>query len=240
MAKIRILCIVDNSIYQDSSKFEMVINAFSLVNEDYKMGTHDKISLVPEWISSDFSGLSWVPYNYPVFPNSFGVDFSWIKDTTKKLWNKYFDTIDCVMFFIDDKNWTKLGDSNIYGWNLGQFFNNYQVQLIRVDDIPEDTKLTISMELTHSLNDFARLKGYDFNKIYGVENWDENIVHNRSMWYAGYRKQLAVAEDILLKIFAPRETRLLIIELLRKLIEAYRKRIIEYKSEVEPVIIKKC
>mgnify|MGYP001614867639 FL=1 len=123
--------------------------------------------------------------------------------------------------------------------SLGEFFNNYQIQLIRVDSILEDVKHTISMELTHSLNDFARIKGYDFNKLYDVETWDEDIVHNRNMWYAGYRNQLSVIEDILFKIFYPRETRLLIIELLRKLIEAYRKRIIEFKSKAEPVIIKK-
>ena len=230
--KIRILCVLDTSL---ASREQVVKDAFNLVNQDYAKGTHNKVALEPTWIYDDLSNLNWIEYGYG--KNNYGVDPAWIKKDTVYRQKVYGDSVDCVMYFIDNIHWTSLGDQSVYGWSLMAFYSGFQIQLIRVANTIRSSKLTISMELTHALDNFADVQGKSLEKLFQVSNFDEDIVHNSDFWYNGYKAQLTQIEDVLFKLFLQKEQKFVIIELLKKIVELYRLMIINRKKP-QPVVIK--
>lgn len=234
MVYIRILCVLD--LWTD---FENVRVALDKVREDYETGTENKVSLSFVTQNSDFTGIPFEDY----YGGNYGVSREWIRKFAKERFTMFGDTIDCIMLFIKDKNWTLSGNRNIWGWNLGEFFSGYQIQLIRMKEkegnLPYDyvnrwNRLTVSMELAHSLDNMADAKGISLENIFGVLDFDEDIVHNQTMWHNGYRDQLRIIADSLVKMFQVRETKLKIIELLGKLVELLRMKL--SKVESEPII----
>src|SRR3990167_4196302 len=90
-------------------------------------GLKEQMGISVFWsiVYKDLSTLPWVPYNNSA---DMGVSFPKISLDTEYIFKNHGYQYDCVVYFIDEANW-KAGP-NIGGWNLGQFFNNYQVQLI--------------------------------------------------------------------------------------------------------------
>lgn len=226
-AKIRLLCVYDPLVK------EWAELAYQKVKEDYEVGSGGKISLEATWVYQDLSTIPFEDY----YGNNYGVNRGWITEDTKKKFGIYNDTIDCIAYFIPDSYWSKEGNINIFGWNGGIFFNGYQVEQIRTIASKRSNHLTLSMELLHALdNVIDKTKGLKYtNKLFGVEDFDENIVHDDEKWYKGYRTEIGIIADTLIEVLSPREKRLAIIEILKKLVELYRLLIIQRQKGPSPV-----
>src|SRR3990167_9904907 len=125
----------------------------------------------------DLSTLSWVPYNNST---DMGVSFAKISLDTEYIWKTYGYQYDTIIYFIDESNWKAKElnkDRGIGGWNLGQFFNNYQVQLLATNNNLGNMQYRINEEVAHSIDDFAyRELGIDLDKYLGYD-YDTNVVH---------------------------------------------------------------
>ena len=97
-----------------------------------------------------------------------------------------------------------MGTDTVYGWNLGEFFNGVQVQLIRVSSV-RSTYLILAMELMHTFDQFIRLEtGQDIARLLAVSNFDEDIVHKYAFDYIPWYTRIS---ELLNKTFLIRRTR---------------------------------
>ena len=166
----RLYCFVDIK----SKNFPAVEGCLLQLKEQFK----DVIPVT--WIIEykDFSNLSWESYD----PDSKGVSFAQVSKDTKAVWDKYEYLYDSVTYFIDESNWKanelkKPEEPQIRGWNLGQFFNNYQVQLLATADVLAHMNYRINEEVAHSIDDFAfRELGKNLDAELGLD-YDTNVVH---------------------------------------------------------------
>ena|SRR3990167_800131 len=128
----------------------------------------------------DLSTLSWVKYNNST---DMGVSFAKISLDTEYIWKTYGYQYDTVIYFIDESNWraNELNkDKGIGGWNLGQFFNNYQVQLLATNNNLTNMNYRLNEEVAHSIDDFVfRELGRNLDAELGLD-YDEDIVHDRN------------------------------------------------------------
>ena len=216
---------------------EWVELSFEAVKQDYLAGSGGKLSLEVQWYPQDLSGLLWEDY----FGGNWGLDRGWITADTKKKSVMFGDTIDCVVYFIPTTDWAKEGNQDVYGWNMGAFFNGYQVEQVRTVAIERYNHLTLSMELLHALDNIIdKSKGLKFtNKLFNVADFDEDIAHDDQRWYKGYRNEIGILTPALIEVLAPREKNIAIIEILKKLVELYRLLIIAKSKKPSPVIHKK-
>lgn len=229
--KIKILLVIDENI----TNLEKVRKSFDMMFEDYKQGTDGLVGIEAKESRHDFDGVPFELY----WGENWGLHRGWINQETKDF-QKTHPYFDCVMFVIDNENWTKEGNQRIYGWNMARFYNGYQVQQVRFNNAKSDIFLyrTMLMELTHSLDNFIKKElGKDLNKIFGVKDFDKDIVHNKEMFYAGYRDQLKVIKNELFQVFAKRETMIALIKIFQGLVKLYRALIFRLKAKKEEPII---
>lgn len=107
---------------------------------------------------------------------SLGVDLNYIRQKTKEVWERENEKYDHCIFVVDPLNW-KDGLTGTGGWNLGTFYNNYSVELVKLTFSDEWLYKIFGMEIAHSLNDFAfKELGVNFESLSGV-NFDYGIVH---------------------------------------------------------------
>jgi len=179
----RLLCLVD----ERAQSYGSVPRALEKLRELYA-------GILPvTWTIEyrNFDGIKWVPYfTNPEGFSDYGVDWARIQTDTREIWNRHGYAFDCVVYFIHPDNWYPQ-DSPVAGWNLGAFYNNYQVQLVRAKDIP-NIEFTLKMEIFHNHNEFVyRELGVDLAKVYGVKDFDEDIVHGLA--YGTLSQEKAVA-----------------------------------------------
>ena len=127
MHKIRIKLVIDVACtYED--KINEVLRKIA---EDYEIATDEELTVefFKNYVPLD--ALRWEDYSGH---GDLGVEFAFINKDTKAI--SLYDLVkyDSVCYLIDEKNWKS---TTTWGWNLGEFFNGYQVQLIR-GDIRED------------------------------------------------------------------------------------------------------
>lgn len=169
----RILAIVD----EKSRNYSSITGCLDALKE--QMG----ISVFYDRVYGDLSTLPWEKYN-GVNSTDMGVAFSKVNSDTKEIWDKYGYQYDTVVYFIDESNWKanqlQTNDRRILGWNLGQFFNNYQVQLLATNNNLTNMKYRLFEEVAHSIDDFAyRELGRNIDAELGLD-YDEDIVHDRN------------------------------------------------------------
>lgn len=136
----------------------------------------DYVGITPvSWQYQDrnFDNLEWELYNAV----DLGLKKSYITAQTKIIWDTYNEEFDHVIFLIHPDYW-KDGGQAIGGWNMGLFYNHYQVQLCKQSKNDEWLYKIYAMEIIHSMNDFAMGElGENFTKIGGVRDFDNDMVH---------------------------------------------------------------
>lgn len=132
-----------------------------------------------EYQDRNFDNLKWVKYNH----EDLGLDFSYIQNQTKVIWETYNEEYDHVIFLVHPDHWRDGGQA-IGGWNLGQFYNGFQVQICKFSNSDEWLYKIFAMEIFHSMNDFAiKELGVSFAKVAGVKDFDNEIVHGENpLW----------------------------------------------------------
>ena len=169
----RLYCIVD----EKSKDYGAVKQC--LDNLNIQMG----VSVFYDIVYKDLSNLPWEKYN-GITSTDKGVAFSKVSYDTKEIWDKYGYQYDTIVYFIDESNWKanelQTDDRRVLGWNLGQFFNNYQVQLLATNDNLGNMNYRLFEEIAHSIDDFAyRELGRNLDAELGLD-YDEDIVHDRN------------------------------------------------------------
>lgn len=203
-AKIKLLIVVDTAIDYLSD----VEKALEKQRQDYLTGTNGEVDIVWEIIRQDLSNLNWVEYGYG--NDNYGLDIKWVKGDTANIADSYEDKIDSVAYVFDWNSWTTKGNQ-IWGWNLGIFYNGYQVQLVKAGrGAIQAMYYTFLMELMHAHNDFyRRATGKRLEDIFNdVALWDEDIVHARHDDYEVFKYIPVIRQmkDILIDLFKIKAT----------------------------------
>lgn len=178
---------------------------------DYLEGSDGDVDISWEIIEQDLSNLNWIEYGYGA--NNYGVSPAWLTEDTKNRPDVY-----SIAYVFADRNWTRLGNQNIWGWSVG-FYNNRHVQLIRGSQNNVDSLYkTFLMELMHSFNEYAKDRiGANFNELFKVSNWDEDVVHARHPdWELfKYVPVIRIMKDVLIELFKVKTTETMIGKLVR-------------------------
>lgn len=227
----RIYSIIDKKIKNK----DIVLNALEQLKKQYE-GVLDVIWQTEE---QDLSNLEWWEYSAP--SGSFGLSLNWLKQDTKRISDLIHGLADNILYFIDESNWKE--PNNAWGWSEGAFFNNFQVELIRVNDSPQIVEWIVKMETAHTLDNFTYKEiGIDLNKFFNVDSFDQRIVHGNipppyPEWVFDYRSYIVKMKDILQRTF---RNRLIVnkITLLQLLVQLYRRLILKLNgaSAMEPLL----
>lgn len=198
MVSMKLLLCVDNPCKEYEGLIE---TALQKVRADYVESTDGEVGVEWSYEYRDLSNLPWEEY----FSGNFGIDRKWIRKDTRNLRITHGDTYDHVMYIVHSTNWKA---TTAYGWSLGEFFNGYAVEEIQGVPNEYQLNLTFSMEIHHSLDDFAENRlGVSLEKFFGVEDYDEDITHGRSQEYEVfvYRPSIRKMKDILIRIFSTKQ-----------------------------------
>lgn len=223
-AKIRLLVIVDSSL-----KKEKILDILKRLSFDYKT---DNLILTWDFESQDFSDKKWVSYKCYGCKNCLGLDFTFINEIADRTNRVHKEKYDCLCLVLDEKNWRMTDDCKAYGWNLGRFFKNYQVQLIKMDD--KWLYETFAMEIFHAMDNFVfKELGVNLSHVLNVSDFDEEIVHkyafNYRLWILKIEKQLIECFELRNKNYN-KWKRIEIIRLMKLVVSLYRKLILHYQK----------
>lgn len=227
----RILLILDT---KSQDKTEIIQDAWNKFLSDYSEISGLKIERTD--VYRDFSLAPWI--EYLPYKGAYGFDTNWVRNICNQLWKVENGAYDLVIFAVDETNWKE--PNKAWGWNLGQWFNDYQVQMVRVSSYLD---LGFKMEVLHALDQFImRELGINLNKYFGVPDFDTNIVHGESFpdWenklkfqnmskeypykvYDGYKLAITQMGDLLIKTFNKRRNKWQQVLILKKLLELYTK-----------------
>lgn len=206
----RILLVLDT---KSQNKTGIIQDAWDKFLADYS-DTGLKIERTDIWI--DLSKVPWVQYPYMGFKDLYGFDTNWVRNYCNSVWKTENGKYDLITFAVDETNWKE--PNGAWGWNLGQWFNDYQVQMVRVSPYLD---LGFRMEILHSIDQFImRELGIDLNKFFKVDSFDERIVHGPMTEYKNHINQM---KDLLIKTFDKRRNKWQQVSILKKLLELYTK-----------------
>lgn len=213
----RILIILD---IKSKGKEAIIQDAWNKFLADYS-DTGLKIERTDVWL--DLSQVPWVEYPYMGIKDLYGFDLNWVRNYCNLLWKIENGKYDSVVFAVDETNWKE--PNKAWGWNLGQWFNDYQVQMVRVSPYLD---LGFRMEIAHNLDQFInRELGVNLNKLLSISDWDEDIIHGRmtnpNNPYLYYERWFGKIGDLLVKTFDKRRKKWEQVLILRKLLELYTK-----------------
>lgn len=103
----------------------------------------------------------------------------YVFEHTYPLYKEKQKQIDFVKFFITTSNW-KQGKRRLRGFKLGRIFNTYYVTFTRIRN---DFFQTAEHEILHAVDDFIKANGgFVVESIFGVEDFDDDIVHSQKYW----------------------------------------------------------
>lgn len=228
----KIHCVIDNKSKKDKRTYEAIINSLLSLREQYS----SVINVYWDFEYKDLSELDWIEYGYG--KDNYGVNTNWIKKDVARIKDQRPGgyEYDCVVYFIDQSNWTDKGNA-IWGWNLGLFYSNYQVQLVQARDYNRGVELTLKMEVAHSLDNFIHEElGIDLSKFFNVPSFDEDIIHGRhNDWKIfEYAPAIQRMSELLKAVFLKRLMKRQL-SLLWVIIRLYRILFMTRKNENSPV-----
>lgn len=183
-----------------------------------------------------FVSFPWIDYKDVRFKDYNGFRIPAGIDTyTKLVWDKYSTKIDGVMFI--PNNWEN-GEKEIKGLQPAFMSNDYQVMFVKDRD---DFWETAGHEIKHIVDNLIRLYlDTTAEEIVGVEDWDNQIVHNENFWY-DFDYKMNKLEPYIQKVITNRRTyrQLNVIERLIKDIQMIlnRRRVSDNVVEESPVYI---
>lgn len=190
-AVIKVLVAIDDSVVY----LPKVEEAFFLLQNDFSFPTSGEIRLEGTIVRKDFRNVPWDFYGST---GAKGVSHSWIRTDTAPIKDRYH----CVMYVIDWANWQ---EPTVWGWNVGPFFNGMQTQLVSIRDnrTPLQIKKTMSMEIMHAWDQFADRIPISLESLFGVNDYDEDVIHGKDARYPvyEYRPVIAKLKDVFIKLF---------------------------------------
>lgn len=229
----RILAIIDKTIPDE--ELREVFNQFSDIYA--KVGVNVDIDQVRE-------DLSDLPYEY-YDRDSRGISKKYLSERIKEIQVSAGKRYDHITFMVDHKNWVPFED-NVWGWNLGAGMYGYEVQQCRFETRPgrstrniiANSLGTLYHETMHAHDQFVeRMLGKRIEKIVGVNDWDDAVVHGKHPDYDYIRHKhnehaLEKIAPLLKEAFAKRERQYkLKITILERLVEAYTKLLQTMRNE---------
>lgn len=166
----------------------------------------------------DLSVCPWQLYGNYSFGQAYGPSFAWIEQELKKVQLSDGEKFDFVQFVFDESHWdTRSSTPQVFGYSLNQFIPsptpNYSVQIIRSHTQSGyiSLKKTFDMELAHSFDNFAKTINLNLNTLFGVVDFDEDVIHGRDPRYPifQYSQVYAKLKDILFNKLFPTEPNML-------------------------------
>ena len=166
----------------------------------------------------DLSACPWQLYGNYSFGQAYGPSFAWIEQELKKIQLSDGDKFDFIQLVFDESHWgTQSSTLSVFGYSLNQFIPNplpnYSVQIIRSrqDLAVSILKKTFDMELAHSFDNFSQTIGLSLNTLFGVVDFDEDVIHGRDPRYPvfQYSQVYAKLKDILFNKLFPTEPNML-------------------------------
>ena len=101
---------------------------------------------------------------------------TWVDDRTKEVFRKYGKNVDGVMFVLS--KWEN-GKRRINGLQPGYVSNTYDTMFVK-----GDSSDVAFHELKHTLDNLVRVHlGISFEKLLGVKDWDDVVVHDPEYRY---------------------------------------------------------
>jgi len=161
----RILLLADNIL---SGREEHIDDVLARIREDYSDVT--KVTWAYQYEA--FGGIEWINYN----KRALGIDYGTIKELTEEVRKASGDIFDHVILLIHPVNW-KDGFFRIGGWNLGRFYSDYSVQIVKATERDDWLYKIFAMELIHSIDEFAYKElGINLDNLMGMD-FDYDIIH---------------------------------------------------------------
>ena len=181
--------------------------AHNLLRGDFEIATQGAVS--HSWIDGkrfDYATMVWQRYGpYSNGTYAWGPNFDWVKNLLQGF--VIPENALNVELVIHNKNWKIDEDNNgrVWGYNLGMFFGDRQVQVVRSREEQGASVLlkTISMELAHAFDNFADKVNINLEQLFDVVSWDEDVIHGRDPRYPvyDYRPVYAKLKPILITLF---------------------------------------
>jgi hypothetical protein len=104
---------------------------------------------------------------------------SYVFTVADKVSKEYGKKVDSLSFFLDDKNFEQ-GDVRLRGFKLGRIFHGYY---ITVTKFRKGYEGTAEHEVLHFVDEFIKLNsGVVLEHLFGVRDFDSDIVHSQKYW----------------------------------------------------------
>jgi hypothetical protein len=97
-------------------------------------------------------GITWIyeDFDFTTFPieqywgGYWGMRQSWLREQCAKVYKRWAEEIECVVFAVHSDNWVLdrasiVGDKPVWGWNMSAQFSGYGVQQVRVAQVKSHT-----------------------------------------------------------------------------------------------------
>ena len=187
-------------------------NALQAQKAEIETSTGGNTTTSWEFRPYDLSACPWQIYGNYSFGQAYGPSFAWIEQELKKVQFSDGDKFDFVQFVFDESHWdTRSATPQVFGYSLNQFIPNptpnYSVQIIRSHSQSGyiSLKKTFDMELAHSFDNFAKTINLNLNTLFGVADFDEDVIHGRDSRYPvfQYSQVYAKLKDILFNKLFP-------------------------------------
>lgn len=122
----------------------------------------------------DARKIEWVERNKKFYASD-----SYVYGFTNRINQKYGKEIDAVLFFVSDDNW-KQGAVRLRGFKLGRIFNGYYATFTRYRS---DYAETGEHEILHFIDEYIKANiGVSLESKFGVQDFDDDIVHSPLYW----------------------------------------------------------
>ncbi len=205
--KLKLLLLVDPAMV-GATNLETALQSQQL---NFEEATSGRISTSWEYRELDFSLMPWQRYGpYKNNSYSWGPRFSWVQELCRAIQAEDGAKYDFIQLVIDESNWDKRDSTgNVWGYNLGLFFPDsrpdYQVQVIRANKTSGwiGVKRTLDMEIVHAFDQMALRIGVNFNTLFDVTSFDNDVVHAADPRYTifEYRHIYTRAVESLIELF---------------------------------------
>ena len=157
-----------------------VVNATNLrhalfqIKETYEKSTGGDITVSWVFDKADLSDIQ--------------IHYSWFSKQYRLFEQKYKDTVDFLVLVVSPTNWHQTTYWGIHSGIYKDFARN-PYSVIAFKNSPMYTayapKITLSEEIAHSFNDWPKFRkpNVDVVALFGVQNYDEEIVHGHRYDY---------------------------------------------------------
>lgn len=154
----------------------------------------------------------------------------WLETITRQLFERRGESVDMVQFILDDWN----GRPNNLGHYYGYTFNGYRVSIVRDR---KGYEKTAEHELLHAVNDLVALyTGLSLSSIYGVSDFDSDVVHGEHPDYREYEYD-EVWERLMpyLRVAVQKRKRMGYRSALERLVVALKEMVERLRNQIEEI-----